>query len=526
MSPIIRRVVVAVAVPALAVSVLAGSAPSYADSTPSGSAGATWLESQLTNGLVFNPDFGGYNDYGLSIDFGLGLAEVGGRDSTVAAISDALAAEVGNYVGDGTTESYSGALGKAAVFARVAGDDPSSYGGVDLLDRLTDRVITTGPSAGRIQDASEFGDFANSIGQSFAVRALDDASSPISASATDFLLKQQCAEGFFRLGFAADKSAADQTCDGDPSAAGETDVTALVMINLSTHSADPEVASAMTKGAEWLASIAKADGSFGGGPLTEGANANSTGLAAWALGRTCNVAAAEKAADWVRGLQVDAGDGAPLADDVGAIAYDSAALETARAAGITDATRDQFRRATAQAMGALVWDEQAAATVRFGRSPRFVKAGSRPRLTITGVSAGETVCFTSPSRAKAIVGDGQPIDVIVINKGKTATIEYGATTGPGRARQQITFLAPKKVRFELKAQARKGRKQAVRVGSLEPGEKVRVYFRGVKVETGRVRPNGKYVGRFKVTGPTGRARVKVIGQFTTRKGVSSFKVVR
>ena len=67
---------------------------------------------------------------------------------------------------------------KAATFARVAGANPTSYGGVNLVTRLEERVSATAPIVGRIEDRSSFGDYANTLGQSYAVRALTEAVDP------------------------------------------------------------------------------------------------------------------------------------------------------------------------------------------------------------------------------------------------------------------------------------------------------------------------------------------------------------
>ena len=360
MSPRLRRGIGLIAVPALALTTLAAlpTSPASAvepDPAPA-AAGAVWLEDQLTDGLVFNPNFGGFNDHGLSIDLGLALDEFAGHEAVLDEISTALAEELTGYVGDGTTESYAGSLAKAAVFAAAAGDDPGSYGGVDLIERLEARVADTGAILGRIGDASEFGDFANVFGQTFAVRALEQAASSETEAATEFLLAQQCEEGFFRQDFAP-VDAADQSCDGDPGAESSTDVTALAVLALLPQSDDTDVQAAIDAATDWLIDEQAPDGSFGSGADIPTPNTNSTGLAGWALGESGDLTPAERAAGWVRGLQVD--EPAPctsaLANDQGAIAYDATALANGRSAGITVQIEDQWRRASAQALPVLRW---------------------------------------------------------------------------------------------------------------------------------------------------------------------------
>ncbi|HSU02157.1 MAG TPA: hypothetical protein VLK03_06370, partial [Nocardioides sp.] len=185
----IRSVVVGLAATALGAGVLAAppasadptpalqaaKAAARTDSTPSTIA-AQWIAGELTNGLVvgeFGPDFG------LTIDTGMALSTVAGQGATVTAINNALEPRIAEYVGDGTKESYAGPLAKAAAFARTAKKNPTSYGGRNLLAELEARTAdaaaagaTPNPLAGRVSDKSEFGDFANVVGQSYAVRAL------------------------------------------------------------------------------------------------------------------------------------------------------------------------------------------------------------------------------------------------------------------------------------------------------------------------------------------------------------------
>jgi hypothetical protein len=326
-----------------------------------GESAAAWLAAQPTAGLVHNPNFGGFDDYGLTVDLGLGLVTLGGQQAAVDEIRDALAGRVDSYttgVDWGSSDVYAGATAKLLVFAQAAGGDPSSYGGVDLVARLKARVRTNGPAKGRIADRASGSDYANVIGQAFAVQGLAQAGAGRFAPALGFLLKQQCSKGYFRLDFTKRKKAKKQTCNaGDPTStsAPDTDVTALAVLTLhSLHSDKKSVKNALWRAKKWLRARQKANGSFGGGTSTEASNANSTGLAGWALGEAGGCGAAQKAATWVAKWQVDSvPTGSPLEGDLGAVGYDRAGYVAARADGITDATRDQWRRATAQAAPAL-----------------------------------------------------------------------------------------------------------------------------------------------------------------------------
>ena len=84
-------------------------------------------------------------------------------------------------------------------------------------------------------------------------------------------------------------------------------------------------------------------------------NTNSTGLAAQALAAFRHFGSASAAGDWVGALQLteERAGGGPAADDLGALAYDRPTLREALDQGITDTTRDVWRRSTPQAQFAL-----------------------------------------------------------------------------------------------------------------------------------------------------------------------------
>jgi hypothetical protein len=325
-------------------------APAHAAKGPNGAAG--WLGNQLTEGLVYNGQFQ-FNDYGLTADVGIALDRLGGQPGKEAAVRKAMARNVESYITGvdfGSTDRYAGQTAKALVLAQVTGGNPRAFGGVNLVTRLGSLTKADGTTAGRIRDRGA-SDYSNSIGQGFAARGLSIARSPKAADAVSFLLKQQCSEGFFRLGFAPEGKRR-QSCDQGSKTLSvpDTDATALAVINLSAiGKKSPAVKQAIADGIGWLRKTQKKDGSFGGGPTTEGSNSNSTGLAAWALGENDACTAAAKAATWVGKLQ----------QGRGAIAYDRAAFNAGRD-GISTAEKDQWRRATAQAAPGLVYRSAAA----------------------------------------------------------------------------------------------------------------------------------------------------------------------
>lgn len=341
-----------VAVSALLLTLVPGAAQAASDDRA-----GNWLNRQLTGGLVHNDQYD-FDDYGLTADVAIALQTIGGRPDTVIQVRDALAQHVDSWttgVDFGSDDVYAGSVAKAVVLAEATGGDPRSFGGVDLVQRLGQRVSNDSPTVGRIEDKSAT-DYANAIGQSFAARGLAVAGSGKADEAIRFLLKQQCSGGWFRLNFAG-KAKADQSCDAGKRAttsAPDTDVTALAVINLrAVPHKSATVKAAIKDAVAWLKHHQKDNGSFGGGPATEASNANSTGLAAWALGGSGACGAASKAAAWVKKRQVPGGLSGGLKGESGAIAYDQAAYDAAAQDGITTETQDQWRRATSQAAPGL-----------------------------------------------------------------------------------------------------------------------------------------------------------------------------
>lgn len=475
----VRRCVGAIVAPVLVVSATTALAVPAQASTlqppapPAASAAVSWLATQLTNGVVHN-DAWGSDDYGLTADIALSMDQVGSEPGIVRQLRQAMAEHVDSYTTGADfgapDDVYSGAVAKSLVLAQVSGADPRAYGGFDLVSVAEGTVIDSGPSAGRLADASEFGDYANTIGQALAARGLSNAASPKAPAVTDFLLQQQCDAGYFRVFFASDKAAPQQGCvDGDAQSPADTDATAMALIHLDAiRTPSPVVRSAIAKGAKWLAQTQKVDGSFGGGASTPDANANSTGLAASALGSFGACTAAGRAAEWVSALQLSSSSGAGLGSDEGAIAYDRAALQQAVSSRGIGGARDQWRRTTAQAVGGLTHRLGATGGVAF-TAPSTGGPGEKVVIVASGLVPGDRFCLTGPGvegeRQLVVASDGElrapialqgtvgraryalqgrdgavTVDVEVRNGAplsSVAGVSMTAPTGPQRARSTV-----------------------------------------------------------------------------------------
>lgn len=372
------------------------------DSTPSEIA-ANWITGELTNGLIVG---GSGPDFGLTIDTGMALASVPGHEATVTAINNALEPRIAEYVGDGTKESYAGSLAKAAAFARVADKIPTNYSGINLITRLEERTAdvpadpTAEPQAaafaGRIFDKSEFGNFANVVGQSYAVRALAVARSTEAGAARDFLLKQQCTSGAFRLNFAK-ANVPNQSCtEGVAGSEADPDATALAVINLvqSGDTSQP-VKDALAKAGTWLADRQRGSGAIRSAGDGAQINTNTTALGGFAMGLLKNRDAALEAALWVRKNQpVDKYKcRTALTKDTGAVAYRKDRSIAAKAGGIPADGRDEWRRATAQAILGLQFAPASKDKFRIVSVRREARAGERVQFRVYGLAPGESACM-------------------------------------------------------------------------------------------------------------------------------------
>ncbi|KWV31665.1 cell wall anchor protein [Micromonospora rifamycinica] len=348
---IVATTVVTAAVP------LAGvAAPAPADAAAARDA-TSWLAGEFADGTLPGPYAG--QDWGLTIDGIIAMSATGGSAPTRQAATGQVAAHVRSYnsYDDWGIEGFTdgGATAKLLYVASAAGADPTDFGGYDL--RAVTLSLLAGADAGhqrgRITSrttADSGPDASNTFDQSFAVLGLA-RSGDLPQDTVDFLVRQQCAAGGFRL-YPDTADGPSPSCDEQPGATLDVDSTAMaVQALLAAADAGATGASdAARRGADWLVGQQHADGSFGGSGPTTGANSNSTGLAGQALAAAGRDSQAAQAAHAVAGVQLTAANGGAAAGDAGAIAYHAESFTSAVTAGITDTDRDQWRRATAQAL--------------------------------------------------------------------------------------------------------------------------------------------------------------------------------
>jgi hypothetical protein len=518
-----RRVAALVAVPALALGVVSGFGPAAqaaqlpavtgADPAPAASAAAYLAAQPGANGLITTYFEGtGYPDAGLTVDAALALHAVGGQAAKVATM--AAAVEADTYP--------AGSAGAAAKFTTMEYE----LGRTSAALPTAVSKVNSSISGGRLTDPDDPAttyddDFNSPLTQSFAVNALHDAGAANAGAALTYLLSQQCAAGFVAASFPA-KAATDQSCDAATTKTPSIDNTALTVINLQDQKATPAVATAITKALDWLVSQQAANGSFASG------NANSTGLAGWALGVGGRADKAATAASWLRGQQLaNAGSCVKYAaKDNGAITLDTLGLTNAAAGPLSNDANSVATRATAQALPALLWASGGATagdTKLVGTE--FAKAGTTQVVEVTG-APGNTLCVTNAGTASRVVlpASGK-LNVPVVLPATTADVTV-STVDAGGETDTVTISGLAKAKLKVKSPKRveRGDKFRVKVKGLADGESVILKYRGKKVVK---TANAKGVVKVKLKArKLGTSKVKVRGEFGFRKGAVKVTVTR
>ncbi|MFT4288961.1 prenyltransferase/squalene oxidase repeat-containing protein [Nocardioides sp.] len=242
-----------------------------ADATSFVTDAATYLVSpaNLVDGTHYEPFVPGSADYGLTIDGALALAAVGGRDETLAAITDYVAANSSDYTYLGTEYAEytsGGAVAKVALLAEATGHDPRSFGDQDLIAALDALVCTAAGDSCAAAGAYSYGSstFSQALGVIAQLRA---GETEAAAAPVDYLSSLQQASGAW------------------PSllpSSGDADVDSTAMAVMALDLVDSDAArQAVAQGLAWIAGQQNADGSFDTTYVP--GSTNSTGLAIQAM---------------------------------------------------------------------------------------------------------------------------------------------------------------------------------------------------------------------------------------------------
>jgi hypothetical protein len=404
----LRRTAVVIATAAVAALAVVPAAQSQARAVPTtdvSDVAAGWLARQLVDGDHFENVFDGvaYPDQGLTLDalFAFTAAGVASDSADKAAAWLAEPEIIANYLRFGDpAESYAGAHAKLALAVQVRGQDPTAFGGEDLIAGLT---ALQAPS-GRFTDKSQYGDYSNGFTQAFAVLALDRWEGAPQA-AVDYLVGEQCPDGGFPL-----------ILEAEP-CASHVDATAMVVQALLAVDRTAEAGEAL----DWLTGVQQPGGGFRDeGQAGEG-NANSTGLAAQALRAGGRTAAADQAAGFLTSLQV----GCTAAEaGRGAIAFDRT--------GFTQATS---LRASAQGVLGLVGVNFADLTSEGGTpgAPVLdcpITTTSPTSSTSSAPSTSDTTTTTTDTTTSDTTATSTTAAVVTVAGNRGNLARTGATVGP------------------------------------------------------------------------------------------------
>lgn len=150
---------------------------------------AAWLASQV-NADGFVPTPADTPNVGATLDVALSLAATGVQQATFERIVAWLRDNVAAAIAPGGTTSP-GTVGQVLLVLDVTGDDPTSFGGVDLVAELAATLGDYEPGLYGAGDPTFDGVFR----QSLAILGLRAHGLPVPASASQWLLDQQCGGG-------------------------------------------------------------------------------------------------------------------------------------------------------------------------------------------------------------------------------------------------------------------------------------------------------------------------------------------
>ncbi|MEP6599503.1 MAG: hypothetical protein ABJB98_08680 [Actinomycetota bacterium] len=382
-------------------------------------AAAGWLTTQFADpshlpapdGDHFDAKYGSsyFADYGVNADAIFGLAAAHAGKSKIAVALNYLESNLDGYADLSKSQGgpYDGAIGKVALAAIVAGADPTSFGGHNLLEALkadecTAATATEQPCAA----AGAPRNIYSSVSAALVVLAEARAamSHRPSAALLAYFLSLQCADGGFTVLVTA--------CGTGPS---DLDATAYAIDALTAVGGHNQE---LTGAVSWLSSQRKAGGYW----VSQGtANTNTTGLAAAALAPH-GVDVAETRG-WLRSQQVPAGH-------PGAAALAFAGSFTAT----TLSAVSPSVRATAQGLTGLVDGGSLAKVSATGAATGVSMFAPSSRLTAGTVGAGGKLTVTGYGFAA-----GELVDVVLHS---SPTTVGGATVAPDGG-ATLTFNLPR-----------------------------------------------------------------------------------
>jgi hypothetical protein len=176
----------AVALVALLLAPVLGASSATAAS-PQAEAASTWLAGLVgPDGSVDSP-YSGLPSLTWTANVALSLATTGNEPAALQRALDHLAADVGGYIAEGTSDP-AGRISWLILLVDATGGDPRAFGGHDLVADLDARYGVAEPGLYGVVD-----DYTPVTNQSLALLALTAAGADVPAGAITWLVDQQCA---------------------------------------------------------------------------------------------------------------------------------------------------------------------------------------------------------------------------------------------------------------------------------------------------------------------------------------------
>ncbi len=235
-----------------------------AEATPSGSlpqpaaavAGATWLDGQFTGPFI--PSTPGVANLSATANAILALAAA--RVDLAQAL-DALAYLATNLTSYITVDGANGPgpLSLLILDTEALGQDPTTFGGVNLVADLKATEQPSGPDTGLFGTEAQVATFdAGTYDQALALAALKSAGVTASSAAKSWLINQQCGDGGW-----VNPDVANGSCTEDPAnfAGPDSNTTALAVQGLMAQGA--MTSSVSVKAQSFLLGAQNPDGGWG-----------------------------------------------------------------------------------------------------------------------------------------------------------------------------------------------------------------------------------------------------------------------
>ncbi len=259
------------------------SIPPGAIQVPVAQAGARWLGAQLTPQGYDTDTPGGPADLSATVNTVLAL-EGANVDLAQAKVALAyLGANADSYIVDSGVDAP-GNLALLILAVHALGQDPTNFGGVNLVARLLATEQTTGPNAGLFGTDAQAANFGGTYDQGLALAALHAAGVAANGSATGWLLSQQCSDGGWPI-----EDQADNPCNTDPALSGgpDTNTTSVAVQGLAAQGALSQNTAAGALAVKFIEATQDSDGGWGYYPnaadAPETSDPDSTALSLQAL---------------------------------------------------------------------------------------------------------------------------------------------------------------------------------------------------------------------------------------------------